>query len=135
MLKLVADANILFSFFKRDSTARELITSVELLKLYSPELALKELTKYKELICKKSKLNETEFEESLKALKLFVSFESEDFFKKLLPKARKISPDIDDAAYFALALKLGCSIWSNERRLKRQSVVKVLTTEDLARLL
>jgi predicted nucleic acid-binding protein len=50
-------------------------------------------------------------------------------------KAKKISPDIDDIDFFALALKLGCGIWSNEERLKRQSAVKVLTTEELLKSL
>ncbi len=75
MLKLVVDANVLFSFFRQETTTRELITRFESLKLYSPELAIEELLKYKEVICKKSKLKESEFEEALKRLKLFVNFE------------------------------------------------------------
>ena len=61
MLKLVVDANVLFSFFRHETTTRELITRFESLKLYSPELAIEELLKYKEVICKKSKLRESEF--------------------------------------------------------------------------
>lgn len=135
MLRLVVDANVLFSFFKQETTTRELITRFELLELYSPELAIKELLKYKGLICEKSKLKELEFEEALKILKLFVRFETESFFKEFLPKAKEISPDVDDVAYFALALKLGCSIWSNDKRLKKQSRIKILTTKDILELI
>jgi len=38
---------------------------------------MEELLKYREVICKKSKLRESEFEEALKRLKLFVNFEKE----------------------------------------------------------
>ena len=62
--------------------------------------------------------NISDFEESLNILKTFVRFESEDFFNEFLPKAKELSPDINDATYFVLALKLGCSIWSNEKKLK-----------------
>ena len=33
--------------------------------------------------------------------------------------------------YFALALKLDCPIWSNEKAFKKQSVVKAFSTSDL----
>lgn len=135
MLTLVVDANILFSFFRRETTTRELITRFELFRLHSPELAIEELLKYRKLICEKSKLKGVEFEEALKRLKLFVRFEKESFFKEFLPEAKRISPDIDDVAYFALALKLGCGIWSNDKRLKKQTKIKILTTKDILELI
>ena len=51
-MKLVVDANVLFSFFKKDSTTRELITSFEIFELYTPSLCIKELSKNKEEICR-----------------------------------------------------------------------------------
>ncbi len=33
-------------------------------------------------------------------------------------EAEKLSPDPDDMAYFALALKRNCAIWSNDKKLK-----------------
>ena len=61
----------------------------------------------------------------------FISFEG---FRELLGKADQISPDSDDVHYFALALKSGCSIWSNDKALKRQTVVKVFSTSDLLKM-
>lgn len=52
-----------------------------------------------------------------------------------LEEASKISPDSDDVVYFALALKFDCSIWSNDKRLKEQPAVKILTTEELLEML
>ena len=50
-------------------------------------------------------------------------------------RAKEISPDRKDVPYFALALKLKASIWSNDRSLKeKQSIVKVYSTEDLIKI-
>lgn len=52
--------------------------------------------------------------------------------KEFRDRAESVCPDPKDIPYFALALKLGCPIWSNERKLKEgQSVVNVFSTEDL----
>ena len=50
-------------------------------------------------------------------------------------EAEKITPDPDDMAYIALALKLNCPIWSNDKELKeKQTVVKIYPTHKLIRL-
>jgi len=45
--------------------------------------------------------------------------------------AKEISPDPDDVAYLALALHLGCPLWSNDKALKKQTKVKVYSTQEL----
>ncbi|RLJ01631.1 MAG: hypothetical protein DRP10_03570 [Candidatus Aenigmatarchaeota archaeon] len=52
-----------------------------------------------------------------------------------MEEAIKLAPHNKDVEYFALALKLGCAIWSNERDFKKQEVVKVLSTKELKDLL
>jgi len=58
--------------------------------------------------------------------------------EELLPyldEAEKISPDPDDVAYIALALKLKCAIWSQDKKLKeKQNKVQVYSTEDLVKM-
>lgn len=49
-------------------------------------------------------------------------------------KRRKMAPDKDDAAYFALALKKNCGIWSNDKKLKDQDAVSVYSTHELAKM-
>ncbi|MEI6732208.1 MAG: PIN domain-containing protein, partial [archaeon] len=39
--------------------------------------------------------------------------------------------DIKDAMYLALALKLNCPIWSNDKLLKNQTQIKVYSTSEL----
>ena len=46
-------------------------------------------------------------------------------------EAEKISPGLKDTQYLALALKLNCAIWSNDKKLKKQDKVKIFSTEDL----
>ena len=49
-----------------------------------------------------------------------------------IEKAKKISPDEKDVVYLALALKLRCGLWSNDRDLKeKQSEIQVYSTEEL----
>lgn len=131
---LVANANVLFSFFNSKSRAREIVL-LEDVKLFSPKFLLKELEEHKEEIKEKFGLNEKQFSLTLELLKIAVEFVPLQEFKKSVGDAKKISPDKDDVQYFALALKLGIGIWSNDKALKRQSLVKVLSTEDLLKML
>lgn len=42
---------------------------------------------------------------------------------------------ISDTEYFALALKLKCSVWSNDKKFKKQDKVKVYSTNELIKLI
>jgi len=64
-----------------------------------------------------------------------IEFVPSSEFEKFVPEAEKISPDPNDTEYFALALKLKCCIWSNDKKLKNQNTVKVYSAEDLIRIL
>ena len=48
--------------------------------------------------------------------------------------AENLTPDPDDMAYFAIALRLNCAIWSNDKKLKEQSKVKIFNTYELTRM-
>ena len=52
-------------------------------------------------------------------------------FEPFMEEAEKISPDLKDTQYLALALKLNCAIWSNDKKLEKQDKVKIFSTEDL----
>ncbi|RZN40080.1 MAG: hypothetical protein EFT35_03375 [Methanophagales archaeon ANME-1-THS] len=135
-MKLVVDANVLFSFFKKESQTRELITSFEIFELYTPLLGINELFKNKEEICRKSKITEADFEEAMESLKLFVGVVPDEEFKDFSREAKELLGEhVKDIPYFALAFSLNCGIWSNEKRLKRQSRIAVFSTSDLAKLL
>ena len=117
-MRLAVDTNVLFSFFKKESTTRKLIALVELFELYTLKSRIEELKRYKEVICKKAGITQREFNKSLKELKIFVEIIDDEKVKEFGKEALKISPDREDAPLFALALALNCEIWSNNKRLK-----------------
>ncbi|RZN40078.1 MAG: hypothetical protein EFT35_03365 [Methanophagales archaeon ANME-1-THS] len=134
-MKLVVDTKVLFSFFKKESKTKKLILNFELLELATPSFCIDELERHKELISRKSRLSNGEYEEVLNALLIFVKVFSLSEYKDCLQNAKNISPDPDDIDFEALALNLDCAIWSNDKRLKQQSVVKVFSTSELLKLL
>ena len=136
-MKLVVNTNILFSFF-RENPVRELIIDSKSfgLELYTPKYAFSELRDNKSGISKYSGIKtDGELEFALSALKFFIKVPPVSFFEDMKDESRKISPDPKDAPFFALALKLDCAIWSNEPRLKRQSMVNVFNTRELMKFL
>ena len=52
-----------------------------------------------------------------------------------MKEAEEISPDEKDILYFALALKLKCGIWSNDKRLKQQDQVRIYSTAELKEII
>jgi predicted nucleic acid-binding protein len=130
-MKSVVDTNVLFSFFKKESKTRRLILNFEILELVTPSFCIDELNEHKELICKKSRLSDSEFEEVLDDLLIFVKVFSLSEYNEFLSDAKIISPDPDDIDLFALALKLDCPIWAQEKAFKKQLRVKVFSTSDL----
>jgi predicted nucleic acid-binding protein len=54
-----------------------------------------------------------------------------DYLKKV-----NIEDDImHDIEFLALALRFKCSLWSNDKRLKKQTQVVVLTTNELIKII
>ena len=132
-MKLVVDANVLFSFFKEESLTRKLITSPELL-LFSPTFSLLELDKNKEEVADRAKISFDEYEYVKKVLTNFVRFIPLEKYENKLLEAKETSPDPKDIRYFALALWLAIPLWTNEKRLKRQDKVIVFSTSELLKM-
>ena len=133
-MDLVVDANIIFAaLVKRGFTENFLLRTD--LHLYAPEFIFEEFELYKDLLKKKTQRTEEEFNLFMKTLQrriILIPYEEIDSY---LEKAKEISPDIKDITYIALALKLHCAIWSNDKALtEKQNVVKVYHTHDLVRL-
>lgn len=127
---LVADTNILISFFNEKSTARNLAISSSL-ELCSPKTALHEINKHKQDILDAFSLSEGQFSFALKLLNATVQFAETEEYRRFLSRAIRACPDPDDIDFFALAMKLGCPLWSEEKRLKKQPKVKVFSTGEL----
>jgi predicted nucleic acid-binding protein len=127
-MELIIDANILFSVLIKKGKTEELILNQDL-ELYAPEYLFEEFLKYKDLILAKTYRNERDFNEIITILmKKITTIPVE---KTYLLKAKHIIMDINDIEYVALALQRKCAVWSNDKALARQDVVKVYSTTEL----
>jgi len=134
MMKLVLDSNIIFSALIKKSITRDIILS-DFFELYAPEYFFNEITKHKELLLKKSKLDRGDFEALLLLLQKHIHLVTKDKYNERMVTAEDILRNIDitDSPFLALALALSCSIWSNDGHFKQQDKVVVYTTKDMAK--
>ncbi|WP_297514968.1 PIN domain-containing protein [Thermococcus sp.] len=132
---IVIDTNVLFSFFKRDSTTRRLILCISLdTPIYAPEYLLDELRSYSTLIRRKAHLTHEDFERVLTLLRKYVTFIDYESYADFLDIAIRITPDPKDVDFVALALKLNAILWSNNKELKSVPVLEVLNTREIIKM-
>jgi predicted nucleic acid-binding protein len=133
-MKLVLDSNIIFSALIKKSITRDIILS-DFFELYAPEYIFNEITKHKELLLKKSKLDRGDFDALLLLLQKHIHLVTKDKYNEKMATAEDILGNIDitDSPFLALALALNCSIWSNDGHFKQQDQVVVYTTKDMAK--
>ncbi len=135
-MELVVDTNVLFSFFKSDSSTRKIIIGTSL-TLYAPHETFTELLKYTDEICEKSSITKKEFNRIRAALHSLVKTIHQSTFRKECDLATSFLPDTskEDAPFIGLALHLGIPLWSNDKALKKQEKVKVFSTSDLLKII
>lgn len=133
-MKLVIDANILMSaLIATQGKTYDLIFN-QRINLIAPEFLIEEIEKYEEEILEKSGLSDSDLELFLSLISSEIELIPKEEFKDFNIQAKKISPDPFDTEYFALAIKMRCSIWSNDKRLKEQKMIKVYNTSELLKL-
>ncbi len=93
-----------------------------------------EFEKHKEEILGKTERTTEDFYQLLGVLKRRITIIPLEELTEYVEKAEEISPDRGDMAYFALALKFNCPIWSNDKKLKQQHTIKVYHTHELVKL-
>jgi predicted nucleic acid-binding protein len=132
MKKLVVDANVLFSALIKQNATFLLLFEGQL-ELYAPEFIFHEFSLHKKELLAKTCQTEENFERALAILSKRFHIIPACKITPYLDEAKSISPDPNDAIYFALALHLGnnCAIWSNDKRLKSQNKIKIISTSDL----
>lgn len=129
-MELVVDANILFSALIKDGFTAKLFFN-ERLRLYTSEFILDEFRKYEELILKKTKRSPEDFAEIMVAMQELITVIPKEEYVSFMGKVKEVSPDEKDVAYLALAMKLNCALWSNDKALKKQEVVKVYASSEV----
>jgi len=131
-MKLVLDSNIIFSALIKKSKTRDIILS-DFFELYAPEYIFTEIIKHKELLLRKSKLDQGDFDALLLLLQKHIHLVTKEKYDKKMAIAEDILRNIDitDSPFLALALAFNCSIWSNDGHFQQQNKVVVYTSKDL----
>ena len=132
-MDLVVDANIIIAAIIKESTSYTLLFREDF-HLYTAEYIFTEIEEHKEEILKKTKKTEEDFYKLIETLKRRVILVPLEELIAYLGKAEKICPNPDDVVYFALALKLNCAVWSNDKDLKKQDKIKIYHTHDLMKM-
>ena len=129
-MKLIIDANIIIAAIIKDSKTRKLIFEKKK-KILAPNYILKEIKKYKQILIEKTNLNEKEVEYLTNTILRKITIIKDNELFPYFSKARKITPDKNDWQYFALALKLKLPIWANDKKLKEQNKIEIITTKEI----
>lgn len=127
-MNLVIDSNILFAALLKDGRTSDLLFKHT---LYAPEFIFEEFRKYIHYLKGKTKRTEEDFNKLFDLFERNVILSPKEEIDTFMERAEKISPDPNDVQYLALAIKLRCGLWSNDKDLKKQHEVRVYSTEEL----
>lgn len=133
-MKLVVDTNVLLSALIADSVTRTLLGAIED-TLVAPVELKRELSQHSELVLEKSGLSEPEIEELTSRLFDHLEFvpdsELEAYRAEAVDELADVDPD--DVIFLAAALAVDGGIWTDDRHLRNQDLVPVVTTGDVVR--
>lgn len=141
-MRLVVDSNILFTFFWKDSTFSKLCTRSDL-ALIAPEFALEEIKKYNKEIRERTKITSGEFEKRREELVNRVSFVPVEAYASAFPTIKKLAETFKEHAdeilrdidFLALALQQNLPLWTYDKLLQKQNMIKIITTANVIDLL
>jgi predicted nucleic acid-binding protein len=103
-------------------------------EFFAPEYALEEVNRNMSEILKKTRMPMDKFKELRRNLGICVEFIPLKEYSEFLDKVQNIS-NKEDVDFVALALKLKLPLWSNDKGMKKQSLVKIYSTSELIKKL
>lgn len=130
---IIIDSNVLFSALVRNSLTRRLILEYDGLFLF-PAFIFSEMEKHKDELIKKSGMIPEDFNKLLQLILNKVMIILSEILYPYRKEALEIIKDIDidDVTFIACALAYPDSIlWSDDKKIKKQSKVKVLNTTEI----
>lgn len=137
-MRIVIDSNALFAALIKDSTTRKIILEYDSLFLF-PEIIFEEVEKYKSDLLRKSGMDEKEFNKLLELILRKVVIVPTELLDPYYDESDKLAQSVEspeDQLFFSCALAHPDSvIWSNDKKLRRQSKVKIITTQEMNNLL
>ncbi|MFH1401329.1 MAG: PIN domain-containing protein [Nanoarchaeota archaeon] len=133
-MRLVIDANIVFSALiaAQKDTFRLLFDPR--LRLFAPQFLMEEIAGHIDLIEKKSGLPRRTLLMFIDVVSSVIQSIPQREYAGFLDFARAITPDPRDVDYLALALHLDCPVWSHDKGLKLQTQVGIISTGMLLKM-
>ena len=131
-MKLVIDINRIIAALIKDGTTRDIIRKNED-RMCTVGHTLDRLEKHRQELCTRMSINEDAFERLLALIMETIDIIPIEKYAHFLPAAQDALGHIDeeDVPFLALALSKGIDIWSDDKHLKRQDLVKVWSTTEL----
>jgi predicted nucleic acid-binding protein len=127
MNQVVVDSNIIFSsLLSKNSSIREKLANNNY-SFCAPKFLFVEIFKHKERILNRSSATEDEVLEFLQIALHNIHFITEDLIStSVYIHAYELCKDVDekDTPFVALALELGCPIWTRDEELKSGLILK-----------
>ncbi|MEK6963707.1 MAG: PIN domain-containing protein [Nanoarchaeota archaeon] len=141
-MRLVIDANVLFTYFWPGSALQQLLSRE--IHLYSPDFSLLEIKEHKKDIIQRTRNTAKTFQKLIEEMKLEIKFIPSSSYEPYMTQVYTLIrnfplPEQDkflkDADYLALALQQKCPLWTNDLFLKKQKGVEIKTTQDILEVL
>lgn len=132
-MKLVVDANRIFSAVLRDGDTRRIIFSTSA-ELYAPEALRAEIARFKDQLLRRSGLAAVELGRLLDLLFAEITWVGTPLLEAHLVSATRAlgKRDPKDVPYLAAALAIGAdAIWSHDTHFDAQSLVRRVSNADL----
>ena len=133
-MRLIVDTNRIIAALVKNSMSRKIINHIDA-ELITINFFGEEIQKHKEMLLKKSGLNEAEFNILLEKLKDRMIILNDGFSQNKIREAAMIMDkiDTDDTPFVAAALASKAGIWSDDAHFEKQHKIKVYKTRDLAK--
>lgn len=132
-MNIIIDSNVLFSALIKKSATRKIILDYDGYFLF-PSFVFMEMELHKNEIVRKSGMVKKDFDGLLGLLLRRVLVIPDEVILPYRKKANEIvkSIDPDDAVFIACALAFPNSVvWSDDKRLKRQTEVRIMNTSEI----
>ncbi|MGV8176427.1 MAG: PIN domain-containing protein [Candidatus Bilamarchaeaceae archaeon] len=133
-MDLVVDTNIIVAAILGGAKTRELLFDRRL-NLYAPEYMFEEIYKHEKEFLDKSGYEPEKFRKIVGMVASKISVMPKEEYEHHKNEALRITPDKDDWPFIALGLHARMMIWSNDKKLKEQKYVRVVSTDELVKML
>ena len=131
-MKLVMDTSSIISALIKDGISRRIIFSPAI-QFITPDYTLNEISKYKELICKKSKIKSNEFDIIFNLIFEKITITPKEEYEEFIKSSKTLIDDMDDVPFIALSLASKADgIWSDDTHFKTRKEITIYRTRELA---